>query len=104
MNNKLVKIMMLSLVLVWIMIYATEGIAKAIWPTKQYKKYRLWIFAMVMLNVLISFFLMLSPYQLFGQSSSDGYYSLLVTAHITYLIVGCGLHVFSQVDEKKIVA
>ncbi|MHA8061092.1 hypothetical protein EWU23_00025 [Cytophagaceae bacterium 50C-KIRBA] len=101
MNNKLVKMLMLSLVLVWIILYATEGIARALWRPSQYKKYRMWIFAIVVVNLFISFYLMLAPYQLFGQSPSDGYFSLLVTAHMSYLIVGCGLHFFSQIDEKK---
>ncbi|MFL0162954.1 hypothetical protein [Aquirufa salirivi] len=102
MNNKLVKILMLSLVLFWIMLYATEGIAKAIWQPEQYKKYRMWIFAMVCVNLLISAYLIVAPYQLFGQTTSDGYYTLLVTAHLSYGVVGCGLHFFSQLISQKI--
>ncbi|MHA8064478.1 hypothetical protein [Aquirufa aurantiipilula] len=102
MNNKILKVLMLSLVLLWIMLYATEGIAKAIWHPEQYKKYRMGIFSIVVLNIFFSSYLMFAPYQLFGQNPSDGIYSLLVTAHISYLIVGCGLHFFSQVDDKKI--
>lgn len=102
MNHKLIKALMLSLVLLWIVLYATEGIAKSIWPAGQHKNYRLWIFAIVLVNIFFSCYLILAPYQLFGQSPYDGYHSLLVTAHITYLIVGCGLHFFSQMDEKKI--
>ena len=41
MNNKILKVLMLSLVLLWIMLYATEGIAKTIWQPEQYKKYRM---------------------------------------------------------------
>lgn len=102
MNTKLVKVLMLSLILVGIVVYATEGIAKSIWPPAQYKKYRLWIFVVMIINLLISTYLIVAPYHLFGQSTSDGYYSLAVTAQISYLIIGCGLHIFSQVSEPPI--
>ncbi|MHA8051980.1 hypothetical protein [Aquirufa sp. OSTEICH-129A] len=104
MNNRLLKSLMISLVLIWIVFYATEGVAKAPWASSTLKKYRMGLFTMILFMVGLSIYLILAPYQLFGPSPSDGYHSLLVTAHISYLILGCGLNLFSELEEKKVTA
>ncbi|MHA8103513.1 hypothetical protein [Aquirufa nivalisilvae] len=104
MNTRLFKSMMFSLVLIWIVFYATEGIAKAIWTKKTLKKFNMWLLAAIVFLVGLSLYLIFAPYHLFGPSPSDGYHSLIVTAHLSYLMVGCGLNLFSELDEKKLIS
>lgn len=104
MNTRLLKSLMFSLLLIWIVFYATEGIAKAIWSKSTWKKFNMWFFTTIAFLVGLSIYLIFAPYHLFGPSSSDGYHSLIVTAHLSYLMVGCGLNLFSVLDEKKILS
>ncbi|RXK47600.1 hypothetical protein [Aquirufa rosea] len=102
MNIKLLKSLMLSLVLVWIVFYATEGIVKTLAGMAFMTKYRWWMVGIILLLSGITLYLILAPYHMFGPSPQDGYYSLGVTAQISYFIIGCGLNFISQLEEKKI--
>lgn len=104
MNTRLLKSLMFSLVLIWIVFYATEGIAKTIWSKKTLKKLNMGLLAVIAFLVGLSLYLIFAPYHLFGPNPSDGYHSLIVTAHLSYLMVGCGLNLFSELDEKKLIS
>ncbi len=96
---KNVKSGVLSFLWLAVYVYATQGYLIAMGKKLPVRSVGLQV--LVLVNFLISIYVMAAPYELFGQSSSDGIHTLLVTAHVLYMLVGAGLHLFSVLEEGK---
>jgi hypothetical protein len=95
---KNVKSGVLSFLWLAVYVYATQGYLIAM--GKKLPVRSMWLQVLVLLNFVISIYVMVAPYELFGQSSMDGAHTLLVTAHIMYMLVGAGLHLFSALESE----
>lgn len=95
---KNVKSGVLSFLWLAVYVYATQGYLIAM--GKKLPVRSMWLQVLVLLNFVISIYVMVAPYKLFGQSSMDGAHTLLVTAHIMYMLVGAGLHLFSALESE----
>jgi hypothetical protein len=98
-DMKNLKSGVLSLLWLAVYVYATQGYLIAM--GKKLPVRSVWLQVLVLLNFLISIYVMAAPYELFGQSPTDGFHTLLVTAHVIYMLVGVGLHLFSVLEEGQ---
>jgi hypothetical protein len=96
---KNVKSGVLSFLWLAVYVYATQGYLIAM--GKKLPVRSMWLQILVLLNFLISIYVMVAPYELFGQRPTDGLHTLLVTAHVIYMLVGAGLHLFSALEEGQ---
>jgi hypothetical protein len=96
---KNVKSGVLSYLWLAVYVYATQGYLIAM--GKKLPVRSMWLQVLVLVNFIISIYLMVAPYELFGQTMSDGLHSLLLTAFAIYMLVGSGLHLFSALDESQ---
>ena len=96
-DMKNVKSGVLSYLWLAVYVYATQGYLIAMGKNLPVRS--MWLQVLVLVNFIISIYLMVAPYELFGQRTSDGMHTLLLTAFSIYMIVGSGLHLFSTLEE-----
>ncbi len=86
--NKELKSLMWSLAFVLIYFYATAGIVKLLWNTKNEYMFSGRVKFLIYLHILITAIVVILPYHLFGPQHTDGIYRVVVIYHFLYVMVG----------------
>ena len=80
-----------------IFIFAAEGLLRACNDRRTVKSANLYF--LVGISLATTILLALAPNHLFGQTPSDGIYTLFSTSFMAIMLIGCGLHVFSRLSK-----
>ena len=89
--NKDLKSFMWSLAFILLYFYATAGIVKLFWNTKNEYMFSGRVKFLVYLHILVTLIAIILPYHLFGPQNIDGIYRVIVVYHFIYLMVGVGM-------------
>jgi hypothetical protein len=86
--NKDLKSFMWSLAFILLYFYATTGIVKLFWNTKNEYVFSGRVKFLVYLHILITAIIVILPYHLSGPHYTDGIYRVVVIYHFLYVMVG----------------
>ncbi len=96
--NKDLKSFMWSLAFILLYFYATAGIVKLFWNTKNEYMFSGRVKFLVYLHVLVTLIAIILPYHLFGPQNIDGIYRMIVIYHFIYVILGTGVNYLFNKD------
>ena len=94
--NKDLKSFMCSLAFILLYFYATAGIVKLFWNTKNEYIFSGRVKFLIYLHVLITLIAIILPYHLFGPQNTDGIYRVIVIYHFIYVILGVAVKFLSS--------
>jgi hypothetical protein len=79
---------MWSLAFILLYFYATAGIVKLFWNTKNEYMFSGRVKFLVYLHVLVTLIAIILPYHLLGPSTTDTIYKIIISYHILYIVLG----------------
>ncbi len=94
--NKDLKSFMWSLAFILLYFYATAGIVKLFWNTKNEYMFSGRVKFLVYLHVLVTLIAIILPYHLFGPQNIDGIYRVIVVYHFFYILLGFTVKLLSN--------
>jgi hypothetical protein len=86
--SKDLKSFMWSLAFILLYFYATAGIVKLFWNTKNKYMFSGRVKILVYLHVLVTLIAVILPYNLFGASNTDTIYKIKIVNHSLYILLG----------------
>ena len=86
--NKDLKSFMWSLAFILFYFYATAGIVKLFWNTKNEYMFSGRVKFLVYLHVLVTLIAIILPYHSLGPQNIDGLYRVIVIYHFVYIMLG----------------
>jgi hypothetical protein len=87
---------MWSLAFILLYFYATAGIVKLFWNTKNEYMFSGRVKFLVYLHILITLIAIILPYHLFGHQNIDGLYRVIVIYHFIYVMLGVSFKFLSN--------
>ena len=86
--NKDLKSFIWSLAFILLYFYATSGIVKLFWNTKNEYMFSGRVKFLVYLHILVTLIAIILPYHLFGPQNIDGIFRVIVVYHFIYVMLG----------------
>jgi hypothetical protein len=97
MTQKNLKSWMNSNLIVAIYLYAAEGISKLFQMGDNYEETSAWKHFCIHILLLISFFILLTPYNLIGIENTSNFYAFLGLLHFIFITIG----IIFQLSQEK---
>ncbi len=85
---KELKPFLLSMFIIILYVYATEGIVKWLWKTNNMETFKSRVFLSVVMLFIVSFMLIILPFGKVASPEEHMVYIFIIAIHFTYLLVG----------------